>query len=257
MLLHKQLKHFWDRMDDSKYNIPFDLQLEISNAFKFAVLTDYHENDLNPSIQCTTNPTNEHAIDNEDEIDDENETDLENEIDAISLSDFLSGPSVEIKKEAEAKVDNGLINNNNLIKPLSTNIDEQIHDNDKDMDMDFITFMLSNNSNINKELPNKDNLNVKTTLEPVLTTWEFNTDGTRKNIRTLIASLHTIWPNNNWKPVSLINLISNQDIKKVYRRIMILSHPDKISSTAPDNIKIIAERVFSVINTAFKTLEQV
>mmetsp|Transcript_5741 Transcript_5741/g.6930 ORF Transcript_5741/g.6930 Transcript_5741/m.6930 type:complete len:337 (+) Transcript_5741:157-1167(+) len=75
-------------------------------------------------------------------------------------------------------------------------------------------------------------------------------DGTEKNIRALLGTLHTVlWDGANWKPVSV--LVRPNDVKKAYRKAMLVVHPDKIKTASPE-IQYIGQHVFESLNKQYK-----
>lgn len=56
-------------------------------------------------------------------------------------------------------------------------------------------------------------------------------EGKERNIRALISTLHTVlWEGESkWKPVSMADLVTPEQVKKYYRRAVLVVHPDKVS----------------------------
>ncbi|NXU60076.1 GAK kinase, partial [Turnix velox] len=56
-------------------------------------------------------------------------------------------------------------------------------------------------------------------------------EGKERNIRALISTLHTVlWEGENkWKPVSIADLVTPEQVKKYYRKAVLVVHPDKVS----------------------------
>ncbi|NXX11066.1 GAK kinase, partial [Podargus strigoides] len=54
-------------------------------------------------------------------------------------------------------------------------------------------------------------------------------EGKERNIRALISTLHTVlWEGENkWKPVSMADLVTPEQVKKYYRKAVLVVHPDK------------------------------
>lgn len=87
-------------------------------------------------------------------------------------------------------------------------------------------------------------------LEDKLTAWEMK-DGVKKNIRTLLSSLHTvIWAGSGWKPAGMADLLDANAIKKMHRKAILIVHPDKLQNGTPEQ-KVIAAHLFDVLNQAF------
>ena len=88
-----------------------------------------------------------------------------------------------------------------------------------------------------------------------LTKWS-GTEGNLKNIRALLGTLHTVlWDGARWKQQSV--LVRAADVKKSYRKAMLVVHPDKVRASAPPEHHFIAERVFAALNREFKKFSAV
>lgn len=59
-------------------------------------------------------------------------------------------------------------------------------------------------------------------------------DGKERNIRALLSTLHTVlWEDEErWKPVSMADLVTPEQVKKFYRRAALVVHPDKVQYIA-------------------------
>lgn len=76
-------------------------------------------------------------------------------------------------------------------------------------------------------------------------------NGRKKNIRTLLSTMHlVIWPNSKWKEASMAKLLNPMEVKKCYRRAMLVVHPDKNAGRTPTQV-FIAERIFDAVNCAW------
>ena len=76
------------------------------------------------------------------------------------------------------------------------------------------------------------------------------------SIKTLLCTLHTIlWKEANWKSVGMHELFDANAVKKLYRKAIIITHPDKFQKETADH-KFLANRVFAALNEAWKTYEQ-
>lgn len=54
-----------------------------------------------------------------------------------------------------------------------------------------------------------------------LQAWECNKDGSKKNIRNLLSTVHTVlWPNSGWKPLGIADLIDFAGIKKAHMKLI-------------------------------------
>lgn len=64
---------------------------------------------------------------------------------------------------------------------------------------------------------------------PQLLEW---TEGKERNIRALLSTLHTVlWDGESrWTPVGMADLVTPGQVKKQYRRAVLVVHPDKVSA---------------------------
>lgn len=55
-------------------------------------------------------------------------------------------------------------------------------------------------------------------------------EGKERNIRALLSTMHTVlWEGETrWKPVGMADLVTPEQVKKVYRRAVLVVHPDKV-----------------------------
>jgi hypothetical protein len=87
-------------------------------------------------------------------------------------------------------------------------------------------------------------------LGPKLKAWAED-NGRVKNIRTLLSTMHTVmWEESKWQEVNMGKLINPPEVKKHYRKAMIVVHPDKAGGRNAEQL-LIAERVFAAVNTAW------
>lgn len=58
-------------------------------------------------------------------------------------------------------------------------------------------------------------------------------EGKERNIRALLSTMHTmLWAGETkWKPVGMADLVTPEQVKKVYRKAVLVVHPDKVSTT--------------------------
>jgi hypothetical protein len=87
-------------------------------------------------------------------------------------------------------------------------------------------------------------------LDAEIRRWATGKEG---NLRALLSSLHLVlWPEANWKPLSLTDLITGISVKKAYQRAILCVHPDKVQQKgATVQQKYIAEKVFDLLKEAF------
>eukprot|EP00238_Polyblepharides_amylifera_P003113 CAMPEP_0196591710 /NCGR_PEP_ID=MMETSP1081-20130531/70645_1 /TAXON_ID=36882 /ORGANISM="Pyramimonas amylifera, Strain CCMP720" /LENGTH=478 /DNA_ID=CAMNT_0041915163 /DNA_START=351 /DNA_END=1784 /DNA_ORIENTATION=- len=84
-----------------------------------------------------------------------------------------------------------------------------------------------------------------------LRSWAYRNKG---NIRALLGSMdQVLWESNNWKPLSMTDLISPSDVKKGYRKALLVIHPDKVkqSSDCTSHKMYIADVVFDELKEAW------
>lgn len=87
-------------------------------------------------------------------------------------------------------------------------------------------------------------------LGPKLKSWAED-NGRVKNIRTLLSTMHQVmWDESKWTEVNMGKLIQPADVKRHYRKAMIVVHPDKSGGRSAEQL-LIAERVFAAVNTAW------
>lgn len=55
-------------------------------------------------------------------------------------------------------------------------------------------------------------------------------EGKERNIRALLSTMHTVlWEGETrWKPVGMADLVTPEQVKKVYRKAVLVVHPDKV-----------------------------
>ncbi|KAL9359132.1 hypothetical protein Peur_047255 [Populus x canadensis] len=77
--------------------------------------------------------------------------------------------------------------------------------------------------------------------------------GKEGNMRALLSSLqYVLWPDCDWEPVSLTDLITSTSVKKIYRKATLCVHPDKVQQKgATIQQKYIAEKVFDTLKEAW------
>lgn len=77
--------------------------------------------------------------------------------------------------------------------------------------------------------------------------------GKQGNLRALLSTLQfVLWPECNWEPMSLTDLISGNSVKKAYRKATLCVHPDKVQQKgATVQQKYIAEKIFDLLKEAW------
>lgn len=55
-------------------------------------------------------------------------------------------------------------------------------------------------------------------------------EGKERNIRALLSTMHTVlWEGETrWKPVGMADLVTPEQVKKIYRKAVLVVHPDKV-----------------------------
>ena len=88
------------------------------------------------------------------------------------------------------------------------------------------------------------------TLDADVRRWSVGKEG---NLRALLSTLHMmLWPECNWKIVSMTDLVSAPAVKKAYQRAILCVHPDKVQQKgASVKQKYIAEKVFDLLKDAY------
>ncbi|KAG8437129.1 hypothetical protein GDO86_007994 [Hymenochirus boettgeri] len=79
-------------------------------------------------------------------------------------------------------------------------------------------------------------------------------EGKERNIRALLSTMHTVlWSGETkWKPVSMADLVTPEQVKKVYRRAVLVVHPDKATGQPYEQY---AKMIFMELNDAWSEFE--
>ena len=78
-------------------------------------------------------------------------------------------------------------------------------------------------------------------------------EGKSRNIRTLLCSLHKIiWAGARWTECGMHQLVSSNDVKKMYRKACLAVHPDKQMGTDNENL---SKLIFMELNEAWSEFE--
>ncbi|XP_053209325.1 cyclin-G-associated kinase-like [Panonychus citri] len=76
----------------------------------------------------------------------------------------------------------------------------------------------------------------------------------KKNIRALLSSLHTVvWDDCSWQQAGLQQLMSHNDVKKMYRKACLAVHPDKLVGSEHEQL---AKLIFVELNNAWTEFEK-
>jgi cyclin G-associated kinase len=80
------------------------------------------------------------------------------------------------------------------------------------------------------------------------------THGKSRNLRALLCSLDTvIWEGSRWEKCGMHNLVTFNDVKKMYRKACLAVHPDKQTGTANENLSKI---IFTELNDGWSKFQE-
>lgn len=91
-------------------------------------------------------------------------------------------------------------------------------------------------------------------LGPGLKSWseEF---GKKKNIRALLAGMDKVmWPEANWKPISIADLLEASKVKKAYYKASRYVHPDKLVGLSCEQ-RYVGQTIFDALSQAYAEFE--
>ncbi|XP_018113715.1 putative tyrosine-protein phosphatase auxilin isoform X1 [Xenopus laevis] len=79
-------------------------------------------------------------------------------------------------------------------------------------------------------------------------------EGKERNIRALLSTMHTVlWAGETkWKPISMADLVTPEQVKKVYRKAVLVVHPDKATGQPYEQY---AKMIFMELNDAWSEFE--
>ncbi|XP_047447535.1 cyclin-G-associated kinase isoform X1 [Mugil cephalus] len=79
-------------------------------------------------------------------------------------------------------------------------------------------------------------------------------EGKERNIRALLSTLHTVlWEGETrWKPVGMADLVTPDQVKKYYRKAVLVVHPDKATGQSYEQY---AKMIFMELNDAWSEFE--
>ena len=88
-------------------------------------------------------------------------------------------------------------------------------------------------------------------MGPKLEKWA---KGKNDNVRALLSTLdQVLWENSGWKGVGMTDLMNPAQVKKHYRKAMIIMHPDKVKQKGGTTEQIyIADYLFDLTNQAWE-----
>lgn len=91
-------------------------------------------------------------------------------------------------------------------------------------------------------------------IDPKLKILEWK-ESRRGNIRALLSSLHLVLSDGfRWKPIGMHQLVTDSDVKKIYRLACLAIHPDKLAASDEDT-KEMAQMIFVELNEAWSKFE--
>ncbi|XP_068095401.1 auxilin isoform X2 [Hyperolius riggenbachi] len=79
-------------------------------------------------------------------------------------------------------------------------------------------------------------------------------EGKERNIRALLSTMHTVlWEGETkWKPVGMADLVTPEQVKKVYRKAVLVVHPDKATGQPYEQY---AKMIFMELNDAWSEFD--
>ncbi|XP_035272230.1 putative tyrosine-protein phosphatase auxilin isoform X1 [Anguilla anguilla] len=79
-------------------------------------------------------------------------------------------------------------------------------------------------------------------------------EGKERNIRALLSTMHTVlWEGESrWKPVGMADLVTPDQVKRVYRKAVLVVHPDKATGEPYEQY---AKMIFMELNDAWSEFE--
>jgi hypothetical protein len=90
---------------------------------------------------------------------------------------------------------------------------------------------------------------VRKRLEPTIKVWA-EEHGKKKQLRALLASLHTIlWTGAKWKPMGIGDLLDDGKVKRAFFKASRVVHPDKTHDLDAEK-RFLAKRIFDALSQA-------
>jgi len=90
---------------------------------------------------------------------------------------------------------------------------------------------------------------IRLQLEPKIKAWS-EEYGKKKQIRALLANLHTIlWPGAKWKQISIGDVMDDSKVRKFYLKATLVVHPDKTGDLPADQ-RFLSKRIFDALAQA-------
>ena len=101
------------------------------------------------------------------------------------------------------------------------------------------------------EMKKEEDKKDMTPEEAVIFEW---THGKSRNLRALLCSLDTVlWPNSRWVKCGMHQLVTHNDVKKMYRKAALAVHPDK--QTGTDN-ESLSKLIFTELNDGWSKFQE-
>lgn len=95
---------------------------------------------------------------------------------------------------------------------------------------------------------------VRVKLDPKIKQWS-EEHGQKKQLAALLASLHVVlWPEAQWKPVNLGDLLEEKKLRSCYKRASLKVHPDKTKDLNAEQ-RFLAKRIFDALTQAMTVYE--
>ena len=100
-----------------------------------------------------------------------------------------------------------------------------------------------------KKKEEADEDEVRRRLEPVIKQWS-EEHGKKKQLRALLASLHTIlWSGAQWKQIGIGDLLDDKKVKLAFHKASRVVHPDKTHHLEAEQ-RFLAKRIFDALSQA-------
>ncbi|KAF8931956.1 hypothetical protein BGZ58_007321 [Dissophora ornata] len=100
-----------------------------------------------------------------------------------------------------------------------------------------------------QERDDDEKLRLTDQVDKKMTMWK---SGKEDNIRALLASLGSVlWEGAAWKPVGMHELVTPAQVKIKYMRAIAKMHPDKLNSSTTIEQRMMANTIFSTLNSAW------
>ena len=89
-------------------------------------------------------------------------------------------------------------------------------------------------------------------LEPKVQAWATASNGSKNNVRILLTTLHQIlWEGADIEPISMADLITDNNVKRQYMKAIMKVHPDQNSEVTDPSVLYLMDRVFNILNDSY------